>query len=245
MARRRFYVPRDSIRDGIAILPANQAHHLRDVLRIAPGDLVEIFDGAGSGYTGEVELHGSDVVVCNLKDIPQTESPFYLTLAAALIKTAKFEWMLEKATELGVHEIIPLNTRLGGIRIPAERIEARLERWQRIVKEASKQCRRFDAPRLRSPLDFPHFLSADEFSGSTKIFFYEKSSAPFQPGSLVSDRIVLCIGPEGGWEQNEVEQARKAGYQVLGLGPLVLRAETAAIAAVSIVQHQIVLLQSG
>jgi 16S rRNA (uracil1498-N3)-methyltransferase len=244
MTRRRFYVPRDSIRDGMATLPPGQAHHLRDVLRIHAGDVVEIFDGAGSGYSGEVEMRGSDVLVRGLTSIQCPESPFHVTLAAALIKSAKFEWMLEKSTELGVDAIIPLRTRLSDIRIPADRMQSRLDRWNRILSESARQCKRFTAPQLRTPMDFPDLLVADDFSGYARILFYEKAAEPWQPGSLVSDRIILCVGPEGGWDPPEVAQAREAGYEIYGLGPWTLRAETAAIAALSVVQHHIHLLRS-
>ncbi len=239
MTRRRFYVPRDLIQENSATLPPTQAHHLRDVLRLRSGDIVEIFDGAGSGYSGEVELTGSDVLVRNLKIIPSAGSPFQLTLAAALIKPTKFEWMLEKSTELGVDEIIPLKTRHSDIRIPADKIESRLERWRRITREASRQCARFTEPRINAPLDFEVFLTSRDFRDCTKTLFYEMSDQPWHSNTSVSDRIVLCVGPEGGWELSEVEHAREAGFQICGLGPRILRAETAAIAAVSIIQHQI------
>jgi RsmE family RNA methyltransferase len=93
-------------------------------------------------------------------------------------------------------------------------------------------------------LDFSALLAAEEISQCTKILFHEKAAEPWQPKGSLSDRIILCIGPEGGWEQSEIEQAGKAGYQICGLGPWTLRAETAAIAAISIVQHQIQLLRS-
>jgi 16S rRNA (uracil1498-N3)-methyltransferase len=239
MTRRRFYVPRDSICGGIAALPSGEAHHLRDVLRMETGDPVEIFDDDGLGYTGEVELRGSEVFVRGLERIPSQESPFRLILAAALIKSAKFEWILQKATELGVDEIIPLKTLLSDIRIPAEKIEARSERWQRIIREAAKQCRRTAVPMLRKPLDFSVLLAAEEFFSCSKILFYEKAVEPFKLDSLASNKILLCIGPEGGWDPIEVEQAGEVGYGIYGLGPWTLRAETAAIAAVSVVQHQL------
>jgi len=243
MTRRRFYVPRGSIREDVAALPSDQAHHLRDVLRMESGDVVEIFDGAGRGYTGEVQLHGPEVLVRRLRTIVLPESPFRLTLAAALIKPSKFEWMLEKATELGVDEIIPLRTRNCGIQIPEDKIEARLERWRRILTESAKQCRRFAAPSLRKPESFPDLLQAEDLSGCAKVLFDEEAVELWK-SSFVSDRMVLCIGPEGGWDPGEIEQARKAACKIFGLGPRVLRAETAAIAAVSIIRHQIDLLGS-
>ncbi len=243
MSRRRFYVPRDSVRDGIASLPADQAHHLRDVLRMGTGEIVEIFDGTGNGYVGEVELQDSRVYVRGLQSMPSEESAVRLILAAAMIKFSKFEWLLQKATELGVHEIIPLKTRLSEADVPGGRITLRLERWDRIVREAAKQCRRFSAPRVHAPRAFPDFLSNKELSSYPRLLFYEKAVEPWLPDpGMLSGRIVLCIGPEGGWDDAEVEQAKEAGCRIFNLGPWILRAETAAIAAVAILQHQINLL---
>jgi 16S rRNA (uracil1498-N3)-methyltransferase len=239
MSRRRFYVPKESIREGYAVLPSRQAHHLRNVLRLGTGDAVEIFDGEGAGYAGEIELHGSEVFVRSLKKIDPGESPVRLILAPALIKAAKFELVLQKATELGVSGIVPLNTRFSDIRIPSEKIDSRMERWRRIVQEASKQCRRFAAPRIWEPLDFSEFLALEEFSSYRKLLLYEKAVEPWQAQGELSDEVVLCIGPEGGWEPGEVERAERAGFGIFSLGPWILRAETAAIAAVSILQHHL------
>jgi 16S rRNA (uracil1498-N3)-methyltransferase len=206
------------------------------------GDVIEIFDGAGSGYEGRVEMRGSEVSVCGLTPLASAQSPFRITLAAALIKSSRFEWILEKCTELGVDEIIPLKTRWSDIRIPEDKIHSRLERWERILTASSQQSKRFSAPRLGKPLEFSSFLTLDGFADCTKILFYEKETDPWQPGSMVRDRIVVCIGPEGGWDDAEVQQAHAAGYRVCGLGPWILRAETAAIAAVSIIQHHLNLI---
>jgi 16S rRNA (uracil1498-N3)-methyltransferase len=243
MQRKRFYVPRNCIREHIATLPSNQAHHLRNVLRIKSGDFVEIFDGKGNGYTGEVELHGSKVFIRDLQTLPSQQPSLRLILAAALIKSTKFEWMLQKATELGVDEFIPLKTARSEIRISENKMTSRMERWNRIVQEAAKQCRRYAAPLIRQPLNFSEFLSAEETDPSGKLLFCENAPDPFQldPAAL-SHPLALCIGPEGGWESSEIERAREAGYKIFSLGQRILRAETAAIAAVSIVQYQINLL---
>ncbi len=108
MGRRRFFVSAESIRDGAACLPDDQAHHLRNVLRLRNGDVVEIFDGKGGGYSGEIELLKTGVFVRRLRPIAAQESRVRVILAAALIKPSKFDWILQKATELGVQEIIPL-----------------------------------------------------------------------------------------------------------------------------------------
>jgi 16S rRNA (uracil1498-N3)-methyltransferase len=240
MALRRFYITPEFIGEEAAQLPADQAHHLRDVLRIRAGERVEIFDGAGRGYSGEVEFRGTEVFICRLNPLPFQASPVRLILAAALIKPAKFEWILEKATELGVDEIIPLKTGCSEIRIPEDKIADRLHRWERIVQESSKQCRRFSSPQVHAPRSFENSLRAEEYSSYVRILFYEKSQDLWRPdATLMPDGVILWVGPEGGWEDHEIELAEKAGCTIAGLGSLILRAETAAIAAVSILQHQI------
>jgi 16S rRNA (uracil1498-N3)-methyltransferase len=224
----------------MAVLPADQAHHLRHVLRIGNGETVEIFDGEGCGYVGEVEMRGSGVCICGLQSLSVRESSLRLILAAALIKPAKFEWMLQKATELGVDEIVPLNTRMSDLLIPAGKIASRLDRWDRIAKEASRQSRRFTSPQIHAPVQFADFLAAESFSAYVRILFYEKAQEPWQPNpGLLSNGVILCIGPEGGWDDSEIGQAKEAGCKVFSLGSRILRAETAAIAALAIIQHHL------
>jgi 16S rRNA (uracil1498-N3)-methyltransferase len=238
MSHKRFYVPQDSIRDGSAPLPPSQAHHLRDVMRIKAGEVVEIFDGTGRGYLGEVKLQGSTVSIRRLQSLPSEKSSIRVVLAAALFKSSKFEWMLQKATELGVDEFIPLKTGRSEIRIAESKIFSRVERWNRIVQEASKQCKRLSAPKIHLPLSFPNFLETVESDSLTKLLFYEDAEDPwkFDP-DILSNHVLLCVGPEGGWEENEIEAATRAGCQIFSLGSRILRAETAAIAAVSVVQY--------
>lgn len=239
MARRRFYVPGEAIHEGSALLPPAQAHHLRNVLRMENGDTAEVFDGAGHGYVGQVEIRGAETFIRNLAPLPSVESRYHLILAAALIKPARFEWMLQKTTELGIDEIVPVYTRLSQVRIPQEKTEARLERWQRIVGEAARQSGRFAAPVLRRPVEFPALLAAAEYSDCSRILFYEKTSQPFEASSLLSNRILMFIGPEGGWDKEEIRLALESGCRTLGLGRWILRAETAAIAGLAIIQHEL------
>jgi 16S rRNA (uracil1498-N3)-methyltransferase len=243
MSRRRFFVPPESIRDGVACLPSDQAHHLRNVLRLRTGDSVEVFDGKGGGYAGEVDFQDAGIYIRRLRSIATHESRVRVVLAAALIKSSKYEWILQKATELGVQEIIPLKTRRSDIEISGGKIAGRMQRWERIVTEASKQCKRSSSPGIHEPQAFPDFLSMEDFSSYARFMLYEKASDPWHPDpQALSEGVVLCIGPEGGWEDGEVGQAKAAGYEIFSLGPWILRAETAAISAVSIIQHHINLL---
>ncbi len=235
MSRRRFFVPPVRIRDGVASLPPDQIHHLRDVLRLKSGDEVELFDGEGASYLGTVELRGSETRIAGLERVsPARQPPVRVTLAPALFKADRFEWMLQKATELGADEIIPLETRFSGIHIPGDKLDARLERWRRIVQEASKQCRRTAVPRILRPVPFADFLSTEHQPATSRLLFYEKAAVSWNSTFAPSPRVLLCTGPEGGWDEAEVESAGKAGYGIYSLGPRTLRAETAAIAALAI-----------
>ena len=234
---RRFFIPTELICDKEARLPDAEAHHLRNVLRIRESERVEIFDGKGGSWSGAVEFRSGEAFVCGLTQINSRSqsASARLTLALAMIKPARFEWALEKATELGVDEFLPIYTARGEIRVSGEKIPGRLARWDRIAKEASKQCLRIDVPRVRPPLEFRDFLSSEEYSIQHKILFHEKSDNQWLPDlNETAGDTIICIGPEGGWTKEEIEYAEKSGCGVFSLGRHILRAETAAIAAISV-----------
>ena len=243
MVLRRFHIPPGNIHEKEALqarLPASEARHLRHVLRIRDGECVEIFDGKGGRWTGEVAFHGEEVFICRLTELamsPAAQSSPRLVLAMALIKSARFEWALEKATELGVHEFLPLHTSRSEIRISMEKLPNRYSRWERIVTESVKQCRRTDIPQVHLPMEFRDFCITKEYEKFEKIMFYEKSSEPWHPAqSMYLGDTVLCIGPEGGWTEEEIVLAEKSGCRIFSLGGHILRTETAAIAATAVVQ---------
>jgi 16S rRNA (uracil1498-N3)-methyltransferase len=237
MPRRRFFISRDRIRDAGAVLPPDQAHHLRDVLRLRAGEEVELFDGEGAGFLGKIEFLGPEIRIGSLKKIePREERGGSFVLAAALIKADRFEWMLQKATELGVDEVVPLETKFSVVRIPRERIPSRLERWQRIVTEASKQCRRRTVPVIHPPTPWNAFLASREYADSTRFMLYEQATERIPTVPSPASRVLLSVGPEGGWEASEASAAELAGFQLVYMGSRILRAETAALAAVAIFQ---------
>ncbi len=237
MPRRRFFIPRDSIRGGVAVLTPDQVHHLRTVLRLQSGDEVELFDGEGHSFSGKISYRGKHTEIRGLAEIEHPEtSRRTIVLAAALIKADRFEWMLQKGTELGVDRFVPLETRFSTIRIPAVKLYERRQRWQRIVTEASKQCRRLTVPLLDTPVCWEAFLALPDFAAFARYMLYEQASERLKtipPGSV---GVLLCVGPEGGWEDAEVREAENAGFRSVGMGARILRAETAALAAVSVLQ---------
>jgi len=145
--------------------------------------------------------------------------------------------MLQKSTELGVDEFAPLITRYSEIFVSETKLASRMERWRRILREAAKQCRRRSIPRIRQPERFESFLNSGQDRHIPKLILDEKASTSHGLRIPDSNQVLLCIGPEGGWDRQEVEDAVSAGYDVFSLGDRILRSETAAIAAVSIVHY--------
>lgn len=235
MARRRFFVP--EIRRGTAELTGPDAEHLVRVLRAEPGQVYELSDNHDV-YLAEIETARKSAVsfhiIEKLEAQPRT---LQITLIAALIKFDRFEWLIEKATELGVFAIQPFEATRSE-RGLAQAAMKRLARWERIALEASQQSRRAVLPLLEAPV---RFAKALEIEANVRLLLDEAADAPLIFSSLPqtrtsSDRVACLLGPEGGWTDPEREKAVAAGWISCGLGRHILRAETAAIAALSIIQ---------
>ena len=238
MARRRFLV--QEIREGAAELRGDDARHLARVLRAEPGQQYEISDGAAV-YLAEVSAIGKDRVAFRLLEpIDAPASPVHLTLLAALFKFDRFEWLVEKATELGVAAIIPVNAARSEKGL-LEAAQKRVERWRRIAHESSQQSRRLRPPEIAGPQPLAAAMAAPS---DYRYFLDEKPGAPPLVSALpppekrrVADAVALLAGPEGGWIEAERQAAIAAGWTPVSLGPLILRTETAAIAAAGMLTH--------
>lgn len=238
MARRRFFV--EEVRQGWAEVRGEAAEHLRRVLRAERGQRYEISDNQ-TAYLAEIADFGpSRVRLRVIERLEQAPLPVRLVVLAALVKFDRFEWMLEKATELGVESVVPVETERSekGLERAARK---RLDRWRRIVLESSQQARRLRRPEVCQPQSLAaalHWESAhryflDEGRGLPPLL-----SALPEPGTRKSaDTVALLVGPEGGWTPEERLAARTAGWEAVSLGPLILRAETAAIAALAILAN--------
>jgi 16S rRNA (uracil1498-N3)-methyltransferase len=233
MARRRFFV--DAIESGRARITGPEAHHLTRVLRVEPGQQYEISDNHAV-YLAEVEGARKDLVSFTVREkMTAEEPPVQTIILASLIRFERFEWMLEKATELGVARILPVLAERSerGLEQGAEK---RISRWMRIVREASEQSRRARLPEVEAPLDFERALEID----AVHRLALEESEAPPILGQLPArrergDSVALMVGPEGGWTDRERRQIVAAHWRPVSLGAEILRAETAAIAALAIV----------
>jgi 16S rRNA (uracil1498-N3)-methyltransferase len=235
MARRRFFV--DSLKNGVAELRGDEARHLTRVLRVEPGERFEISDNRAAYLAEITESRGDRVVFQIIEAIPTHEPPLRLTLLASLFKFDHFEWMIEKATELGVDRIVPVEAARSEKGL-FEASHKRADRWRRIAREASQQSRRTRMPEIGASLEFERALA--EVSGF-RCFLEEEEARPLlaalpQPRAA-GDAAALLLGPEGGWTDSEREAARGAGWIPASLGPQILRAETAAAAALAILTN--------
>jgi len=208
------------------IVTGDEFHHSVRVVRLRVGEDVELFDRAGNAARGVVAAIDKDRAVITAGEaLPSRESPLAIHLAMAIIQLEKFELVLQKATELGVRSIIPLVTER--VELRPERYSGKAERWERIVFEAVKQSGRTRIPLVELPARLNDILARP----GTKILF--DAEAESQAIARL-DEVTLLIGPEGGWTGGELEAARESGVVFQTLGPRRLRAETAAIAAVTV-----------
>jgi 16S rRNA (uracil1498-N3)-methyltransferase len=228
LARRRFFV--DQIRGGQAELRGDEARHLTRVLRVEPGQKFEISDNT-SAYLAEVlEARGERVVFRIEAPLESTPPQVRITLCAALIKFDRFEWIVEKATELGVERILPFEaTRTDKGLFEASR--KRAERWERIARESSQQSRRTTLPEILPAVRLDAALRTE---AELRLFLEEETAPPLLREARKAGTAALLLGPEGGWTQREREAAEAAGWKPVSLGPQVLRAETAAVAAAAL-----------
>ena len=232
--RRRFFV--DEVRSGRAEISGDDARHLTRVLRVEAGQRYEISDNRNV-YLAEIETARKEhVAFRTIEKLPAPAPAVRLILCAALIKFDHFEWMIEKATELGVSEIVPVET-LRSERGLERAAHKRVERWRRIALEASQQARRAFLPQVSEPESLREVLNSE----ATYRFALDENPAA-RPLNVAlpsardpRDSVALLIGPEGGWTDDERIEFTAAQWAPVSLGPLVLRAETAALAALAIV----------
>ena len=238
-----FFVATDAIAPPVVRITGPLVRHLRDSLRLQPGEPLLVSDGCGRRYRTEVTKVTPQAIESQILETataPVRATP-QIVLGQAILKGEKMDWVVQKATELGVDCIVPLHTKHGVVKIQAERVEHQRTRWQRIALEAAQQSERWTVPTIDDPADLSNISAA--YPNADKLMLAERSSKtsiatvplPNGPGQA----IVLLIGPEGGWDEEEQRMVQKEGFTTLTLGSRILRAETAAIAALSILQSRL------
>lgn len=248
MTRRRFYAPRVAFAaDGRSVtFSADEARHARDVLRLDDGDEVFVFDGEGREYRCTIvdtDSNSMTLSVVEERQPAKPESPLDLTLGVALLKGEKFDLVVQKATELGVTKLVPLITTRADVRIrePQDAVR-KVERWQRIALEASKQCGRARLMQVEAPTEFERFCFGAISDVQLPLMFTERDG-----GALAAavekkpdfKNVTAMVGSEGGWTDDELARASDNRWHLVTLGGRTLRAETAAIAVATLLQHRL------
>lgn len=235
-------------REHTALLRAEEARHLAGAFRARRGEPVAIFDGEGRRWQGRVaEIGRGEVRIAELAPLAPNEPPVDVDLLQALPKGERWEWILEKGTELGARRFLPLLTARTVARVPTERLEHRVDRWRKLVLAAAKQCERGRVPSVFPPRELEACLQTlgPAQPGEVRLFLSEREPAvsrpPPRPRPGVAQvgpgtaRITLAVGPEGGWSGQDRGALAAAGFGPWSLGPRILRSETAAVAALAAV----------
>jgi 16S rRNA (uracil1498-N3)-methyltransferase len=246
MTRRRFYAPPTAFNDkqDSVTLIADEARHLREVLRLKPGDEVYVFNGAGKEFLSRIEESRRDTARLQLireVEPARPESQLQLTLALALLKGEKFDLVVQKATELGVTRIVPVTTRHADIRLrDGSDAAKRVTRWQRIAMEAAKQSGRAVVPNVANMLTFASLIETSGSGGNCLMFSERDGRSLLETKEQIAanaKQMTALVGSEGGWSDEEIAATRAAGWSIVTVGGRTLRAETAAIAVIALLQY--------
>ena len=223
-----FYAPPGSVTPPTLTITGAELSHMTHVMRMREGDAIRVVDGNGNSYDALITSITREAASCRITAHAQRlhEPVRSLTLGAGMLKNpSRFDYLVEKAAEIGVVRIVPLLTERT---IPRH---AKTERWQKLCIAAMKQSGRSVLPEVRQPLPFREFLSSCE-GHALKFIPHEQAETPLTPSLIAGDGpAVVCIGPEGGFSDEEVASARESGFQPVTLGPRRLRTETAAVVA--------------
>ena len=230
----RFYIP-EPLSSGEFQLPEAQAHYISRVLRLTEGSTIQLFDGSGWEYPGELVEVGKKQVRVLLQDAVAglPESPLHIHLGQGLSRGEKMDWVIQKATELGAQAITPLFTERCEVKLQGERQDKRMEHWQQIAISACEQCGRTKPPVIHAPQRLDDWLKTVE--ADLKLVLDPQQERALGEHSSPKT-LAMLIGPEGGLSGNEVEAAKVQNFQGTLLGPRVLRTETAPIAMISVAQ---------
>ena len=243
MTSNQFYSPRIDEKTPRIILEGAEHHHLANVVRVGAGEMVWLFDAEGNRYRAQVETVEKDRAVLRLLErVAQEEPRLKLVLVQALLPAKKIELILQKAAELGISGFIPVET-VRSLKSPEGRYGQKTERWARIAREATKQSKGPAAPAVSPPRRLKDILA--EPGEGLRIFLSEHGGKPLrilltegdEGGEPVPSPVTVFVGPEGGWTEAEEKNFRAAGCEAISLGRRVLKAETAALAAVAMICH--------
>jgi len=240
---RRLFVPAEKWIGALAVVEGEPHRHLARVLRARPGDKVTLFDGRGGEADAEVLAIERDQTTLSLGARRQVAAPAgpRVVLLQSLARGEKMDFIVQKTTELGVHEIVPIAAGRSVARLPGAEATPRRARWEKIAQEAARQCGRADVPAIAAPRSLADAVASSDGNqpDHLRLALWEGSRGrPLR--AALADRapnaVTLLVGPEGGFAEEEIAAAAQSGFEIVGLGPRILRVETAAVVAVALVQ---------
>jgi 16S rRNA (uracil1498-N3)-methyltransferase len=240
---RRFFVRPEDVGSQELCLRGDEADHLARVLRLGPGTQVVVFDGCGHEYMTQVERLETTGVVCRIlcDAVAQPSPAVSITLGQGLPKAEKFDWVIQKTTELGVADIVPLISARVIPHVSGAQMVRKFSRWEKLAREACKQCGRTTVPHLWPPTPLETFLASCQ-SAELKLILWEgEDRRPLRTVLAACPAVasvVVAVGPEGGLTPQEVASGEAYGFLSVGLGKRILRTETAAMVAVTLLQYR-------
>ena len=219
-------------------LRGKAAEHVTRVLRLGAGDKVTLFNGDGTDYPSEIkELHKGSLTLAVRSALPaRAESPLAITLVQGIARGERMDLVVQKATELGVTAIVPVATTRSVVRLDADTRAKKLAHWRGVAIAACEQCGRATLPAIAEPADFESWLAQPSRTETLRILLSPEAEASLVATAAGATRIELLVGPEGGLADSERDLALTVGYRACRLGPRVLRSETAAVAALAVLQ---------
>lgn len=240
---RRFFIPSEHLKFPVSVLTGSDLNHLKKVLRLKPGDLIALFDGAGTECTGRIVGISSSEAVVEIvgKEERETEEAVRIVIAQAFLKDKKMDSLARGLTELGIHRWEPFFSDRSIPNPDRKRLASRAARWEKIIREAVKQCGRTRLMEIGPAVSYGEALRSGS-SADLKIIFWENAAEPLSEKKIAARgqsirSVHALIGPEGGFSQKEAERAVEEGFEPVGMGRRILRAETAALAAATLLQY--------
>jgi len=236
MRETRVFVDQHLVAGATCRLPEEAAHHVATVLRMKTGEALILFNGRGGCYQAVINMMEKRKVEVTIGEhhAEERESPLSITLAQAVMRGQHMDYALQKAVELGVQRIVPLLCIHGNVKLDRDQQQNRHEHWLKIIISACEQCGRNQIPLLSTPLRFADWVGVDQ--SELKLILHPRNGVRLANLQSQCNTLTLLAGPEGGFSDDEVDCAARHGYQPVTLGPRILRAESAALAAISACQ---------
>jgi 16S rRNA (uracil1498-N3)-methyltransferase len=234
----RLFVSRDLINGAEALLEGGRARYLGRVLRLRVGDDINVFDGTGPEWSATISAMTKSSATLSLGERHEStmESPLMLHLVQGISRGERMDYVVQKATELGVHRITPVLTEYGVVKLDGKRAAKRRDHWEGVAASACEQCGRTRLPLIDTPLPLKHWFGDRPADADLDLILAPGASTPLARVAPPQTKVCILIGPEGGFSQTEYEDADVADFEAVSLGPRILRTETAAAAALAVMQ---------